>query len=87
MVKKVNFGRTNFNTHLIQIMSTKDQIREDVTIRFAGDSGDGMQLTGSLFTNTTALLGNDLRTLPEFPAEIGSARYSSRSIILSITIW
>jgi len=51
-------------------MSTNDQIREDVTIRFAGDSGDGMQLTGSLFTNTTALLGNDLRTLPEFPAEI-----------------
>ncbi|RNC85415.1 MAG: 2-oxoacid:acceptor oxidoreductase subunit alpha [Balneola sp.] len=51
-------------------MSTQDQVREDVTIRFAGDSGDGMQLTGSLFTNTTALLGNDLRTLPEFPAEI-----------------
>lgn len=51
-------------------MSKTDQIREDVTIRFAGDSGDGMQLTGSLFTNTTALLGNDLRTLPEFPAEI-----------------
>jgi 2-oxoglutarate ferredoxin oxidoreductase subunit alpha len=51
-------------------MSIQDQIREDVTIRFAGDSGDGMQLTGSLFTNTTALLGNDLRTLPEFPAEI-----------------
>jgi len=51
-------------------MSKKDQIREEVTIRFAGDSGDGMQLTGSLFTNTTALLGNDLRTLPEFPAEI-----------------
>jgi len=51
-------------------MSTTDQVREDVTIRFAGDSGDGMQLTGSLFTNTTALLGNDLRTLPEFPAEI-----------------
>jgi len=51
-------------------MSTKDQIRDEVTIRFAGDSGDGMQLTGSLFTNTTALEGNDLRTLPEFPAEI-----------------
>jgi 2-oxoglutarate ferredoxin oxidoreductase subunit alpha len=51
-------------------MTTKDQVREEVTIRFAGDSGDGMQLTGSLFTNTTALLGNDLRTLPEFPAEI-----------------
>lgn len=51
-------------------MSEKDFIREDVTIRFAGDSGDGMQLTGSLFTNTAALRGNDLRTLPEFPAEI-----------------
>lgn len=51
-------------------MTAKDQVREEVTIRFAGDSGDGMQLTGSLFTNTTALLGNDLRTLPEFPAEI-----------------
>ncbi len=51
-------------------MSIKNQIREEVTIRFAGDSGDGMQLTGSLFTNTAALLGNDLRTLPEFPAEI-----------------
>lgn len=51
-------------------MTTNDQVREEVTIRFAGDSGDGMQLTGSLFTNTTALLGNDLRTLPEFPAEI-----------------
>lgn len=51
-------------------MKVKSQVREDVTIRFAGDSGDGMQLTGSLFTNTTALQGNDLRTLPEFPAEI-----------------
>ncbi|MEX1011344.1 MAG: 2-oxoacid:acceptor oxidoreductase subunit alpha [Balneolaceae bacterium] len=51
-------------------MKRQDHIREDVTIRFAGDSGDGMQLTGSLFTNTTALQGNDLRTLPEFPAEI-----------------
>ncbi|MEX0684734.1 MAG: 2-oxoacid:acceptor oxidoreductase subunit alpha [Balneolales bacterium] len=51
-------------------MSITDQVREEVTIRFAGDSGDGMQLTGLLFTNTTALIGNDLRTLPEFPAEI-----------------
>ena len=51
-------------------MATQDHLREEVTIRFAGDSGDGMQLTGSLFTNTTALEGNDLRTLPEFPAEI-----------------
>jgi 2-oxoglutarate ferredoxin oxidoreductase subunit alpha len=43
---------------------------EQVTIRFAGDSGDGMQLTGSRFTNETAALGNDLSTLPDFPAEI-----------------
>jgi 2-oxoglutarate/2-oxoacid ferredoxin oxidoreductase subunit alpha len=41
-----------------------------VIIRFAGDSGDGMQLTGDRFTNASALLGNDLATLPEFPAEI-----------------
>jgi 2-oxoglutarate ferredoxin oxidoreductase subunit alpha len=43
---------------------------DEVTIRFAGDSGDGMQLTGSQFTTTTALLGNDLSTLPDYPAEI-----------------
>jgi 2-oxoglutarate ferredoxin oxidoreductase subunit alpha len=43
---------------------------DDVVIRFAGDSGDGMQLTGSQFTNTSALVGNDLSTLPDFPAEI-----------------
>jgi 2-oxoglutarate/2-oxoacid ferredoxin oxidoreductase subunit alpha len=41
-----------------------------VTIRFAGDSGDGMQLTGTRFTSATAALGNDLATLPDFPAEI-----------------
>jgi 2-oxoacid:acceptor oxidoreductase, alpha subunit len=43
---------------------------EAVTIRFAGDSGDGMQLTGTQFTNTTAIVGNDISTLPDFPAEI-----------------
>ena len=43
---------------------------DQVTIRFAGDSGDGMQLTGDRFTSETALLGNDLSTLPDFPAEI-----------------
>ena len=42
----------------------------DVVIKFAGDSGDGMQLTGSQFTNNTALLGIDLATFPDFPAEI-----------------
>ena len=44
--------------------------RERVVIRFAGDSGDGMQLAGSRFTDATAMLGNDLATLPNFPAEI-----------------
>lgn len=43
---------------------------EHVSIRFAGDSGDGMQLTGDQFTATTAIVGNDLTTLPDFPAEI-----------------
>ncbi len=42
----------------------------EVTVRFAGDSGDGMQLTGSQFSDTTALMGNDLSTLPDYPAEI-----------------
>jgi len=42
----------------------------EVTVRFAGDSGDGMQLTGSQFSDTTAVLGNDLSTLPDYPAEI-----------------
>jgi 2-oxoglutarate ferredoxin oxidoreductase subunit alpha len=44
--------------------------RERVVIRFAGDSGDGMQLAGSRFTGATAMIGNDLATLPDFPAEI-----------------
>ena len=43
---------------------------EEVVIKFAGDSGDGMQLTGSQFSNTTAFIGNDLSTFPDFPAEI-----------------
>ena len=43
---------------------------DDAVIRFAGDSGDGMQLTGGRFTETTAVVGNDLSTLPDFPAEI-----------------
>ena len=42
----------------------------EVTVRFAGDSGDGMQLTGSQFSDTTAFVGNDLNTLPDYPAEI-----------------
>lgn len=50
---------------------SKDVVELDqVIIRFAGDSGDGMQLTGDQFTSTTAAFGNDLKTLPDFPAEI-----------------
>ncbi|HEV3473764.1 MAG TPA: 2-oxoacid:acceptor oxidoreductase subunit alpha [Actinomycetota bacterium] len=52
-------------------MATKQvEERERVVIRFAGDSGDGMQLTGNRFSNATAVVGNDLATLPDFPAEI-----------------
>lgn len=46
------------------------QEQADVTIRFAGDSGDGMQLTGMEFTRTTAIFGNDISTFPDYPAEI-----------------
>ena len=51
-------------------MSRKEEVLQDVVIKFAGDSGDGMQLTGNQFTNNTALLGIDLATFPDFPAEI-----------------
>ena len=48
---------------------TPEQL-DRVVIRFAGDSGDGMQLTGDRFTTSSALLGNDMATFPDFPAEI-----------------
>lgn len=51
-------------------MTDKQEVLQDVVIKFAGDSGDGMQFTGSQFTNNTALLGIDLATFPHFPAEI-----------------
>ncbi|MEN9549012.1 MAG: hypothetical protein RIR12_1603 [Bacteroidota bacterium] len=51
-------------------MAKQKEVLSDVVIKFAGDSGDGMQLTGSQFTNNTALLGIDLSTFPDFPAEI-----------------
>ena len=51
-------------------MVRKQELLQDVVIKFAGDSGDGMQLTGTQFTNNTALLGADLSTFPDFPAEI-----------------
>jgi 2-oxoglutarate ferredoxin oxidoreductase subunit alpha len=51
-------------------MTKQVEERQRIVIRFAGDSGDGMQLTGDRFTNATAVLGNDLATMPDFPAEI-----------------
>ena len=57
-------------THQQKSMKRKEEVLQDVVIKFAGDSGDGMQLTGSQFTNNTAMLGIDLATFPDFPAEI-----------------
>src|SRR4051812_17939540 len=58
-------------THsLTEKEATAHPPQEAVVVRFAGDSGDGMQLTGGQFTLSTALAGNDLATFPDFPAEI-----------------
>ena len=60
-------------THNLKPKSwNKQKVRElqDVVIRFSGDSGDGMQLTGTLFSDTSALLGNGISTFPDYPAEI-----------------
>src|SRR3989475_477945 len=54
----------------LEAPTRRKEVLESAVIRFAGDSGDGMQITGSQFTNTTALFGNDLATFPDFPAEI-----------------
>ncbi len=53
-------------------MTTKNQVeeREEFVIKFSGDSGDGMQLTGTLFSNLSAILGNEISTFPDFPSEI-----------------
>src|SRR6185437_3746487 len=54
----------------IPLPKHKREVVDRAVIRFAGDSGDGMQVTGSQFTNTVALYGNDIATFPDFPAEI-----------------
>ena len=51
-------------------VKTKREVLDQAVIRFAGDSGDGMQITGNQFTNTAALYGNDIATFPDYPAEI-----------------
>ena len=60
----------NLHYNFSENMNRKHVVLDNVVIKFAGDSGDGMQLTGSQFTNNTALLGIDLATFPDFPAEI-----------------
>ena len=57
-------------TTTINVPGRKREVIEKAVIRFCGDSGDGMQITGSQFTNTVALYGNDLATFPDYPAEI-----------------
>jgi len=54
----------------IPLSRAKREVLDQAVIRFAGDSGDGMQITGSQFTNTAALYGNDIATFPDYPAEI-----------------
>ncbi len=58
------------STTITDVPRRKREVIEKACIRFCGDSGDGMQITGSQFTNTAALYGNDLATFPDFPAEI-----------------
>jgi 2-oxoglutarate ferredoxin oxidoreductase subunit alpha len=57
-------------TTISEILGRKRETIDQAVIRFCGDSGDGMQITGSQFTNTVALYGNDLATFPDYPAEI-----------------
>src|SRR6201988_1814879 len=58
------------STTITEVSHRKREVMDKACIRFCGDSGDGMQITGSQFTNTAALYGNDLATFPDFPAEI-----------------
>jgi len=66
----------------------KREVLDQAVIRFAGDSGDGMQITGNQFTNTAALYGNDIATFPDYPAEIrGPCRDDSRRQWLSAALF
>src|SRR3954468_14359851 len=62
--------RSGSDASMTEIAETPVERLDHVVIRFAGDSGDGMQLAGDRFTSETAEFGNDLSTLPDFPAEI-----------------
>jgi len=63
-------GTRGLMSTTIEALKRKREVIDKAVIRFCGDSGDGMQITGSQFTNTVALYGNDLATFPDYPAEI-----------------
>ena len=72
---------------MIQPTDSFEEI-DSAVVRFAGDSGDGMQTVGERFTDSSAFAGNDIATLPDFPAEIESTcRYPCRRLWVSIAIW
>ena len=60
---------------------------EEVVVRFSGDSGDGMQLAGNIFSNMSATVGNDICTFPDYPADIRSARFVDRCFRFSGSHW
>src|ERR1700746_1240485 len=64
----------------IPLPKHKREVIDRAVIGFAGDSGDGMQVTGSQFTNTVALYGNDIATFPDFPAEIRAHADTRRGV-------
>jgi 2-oxoglutarate ferredoxin oxidoreductase subunit alpha len=69
-VSSPSHGKSNGNGNAAHHPHKRLTTLAEVTVRFAGDSGDGMQLAGTQFTDTSALVGNDISTLPDFPAEI-----------------
>ena len=67
--RRAEGGITHMTDNLTENTQEIEEL-ESVAIRFAGDSGDGMQLAGTQFTTTSAVFGNDISTMPDFPAEI-----------------
>ena len=68
---------------------SKDQIvkKDDIVVRFAGDSGDGMQLSGTLFSDASALTGNDIATFPDYPAEIRAPHNTIAGVWATRCMW
>ena len=66
---------------------TKVTTLEKVVIRFSGDSGDGMQLTGTIFSNLSAIFGNEISTFPDYPAEVRAPQGTLSGVSVSRFIW